>query len=393
MSERPIRVVALMESTAVSGPSKNLIEFARRAAQAEPGIPTVEVALVTYTRGMAESEFITAARAVGIRTFQLVERRRFDTRVIGELKRIVLDYSPDILQSHNIKSHFYVRITGLHRCFPWIVFNHGYTARDWLDRLYTQVDRWSLRAADHVIAVCQPFADRLSRRGIDRSRIRIQHNSVKPFVPPSPEEVDNKKRELGLADEAVVLCVGRLSSEKGHRDLLQAIALMAAMKDLPAFHLVLVGDGPEHQVLRETIRTLGIADRVTLTGHQTDVRSYYAMASVLALPSHSEGSPNVVLEAMAAGIPVVATAVGGVPEIIEHERTGLLVPPRTPPAMANAIARLLRDMSLRNSIGPAGRDHVRRDFTPEAYRRSLAVFYQQVRNSHPRSAAAGVQPK
>jgi glycosyltransferase involved in cell wall biosynthesis len=267
---------------------------------------------------------------------------------------------------------------GLHRRFPWVVFNHGYTKIDWKDRLYTQFDRWSLRAAWRVVAVCGPFADRLARRGVERSRIHIQHNAVKPFVAPPVEEVDTAASALGIARESVVLCVGRLSREKGHKDLLEAVALLAERQDLPEFRVVVVGEGPELESLQRAAKTLGVAERVILAGHRPDVRPYYAMASVLALPSHSEGSPNVVLEAMAAGIPVVATRVGGVPEIMEHERTGLIVPSRDPAAMADGIERLLRDPLLRTRLGTAGRERVSRDFTPEAYRRSLVGFYEEV---------------
>jgi glycosyltransferase involved in cell wall biosynthesis len=378
MSERPIRVVALMESTTVSGPAKNLIEFARRAAQPEAGIPTVHFHLVTYTRGDTESEFVIAAKAAGIPTFQLVENRRFDTKVLPELKRILADCAPDILQSHNIKSHFYIRMLGLHRRYPWVVFNHGYTNIDWKDRLYTQFDRWSLRAAHRVVAVCGPFADRLKRRGVDPAIIRIQHNSVKPFDRPAEEQCRVVLRELNITNEASVLCVGRLSSEKGHMDLLEAIGLLARMPDLPPYRVVLVGDGPERHALEQAAQRLQIADRVVFAGHKTDMRPFYATASILALPSHTEGSPNVVLEAMAAALPVVATRVGGVPEIMIEDQTGFIVPPRNPQAMADGIRRMLLDPELRKRTGAAGYDRVRHDFTPEAYRRSLAGFYREI---------------
>jgi glycosyltransferase involved in cell wall biosynthesis len=181
----------------------------------------------------------------------------------------------------------------------------------------------------------------------------------------------------------VVVSIGRLSTEKGHADLVRALSLVSKIPDVPPFRTIIVGDGPERERLRQLAVQTGIGDRITMTGHQTDVRSYYALASVFALPSHSEGSPNVVLEAMAAGVPVAATAVGGVPEIVEHDRTGLLVPARDPAAMAQAIGRLLRDKSLRRRLGEAGREHARREFTPEAHARSLRLFYWEVLDGYP----------
>jgi glycosyltransferase involved in cell wall biosynthesis len=115
-----------------------------------------------------------------------------------------------------------------------------------------------------------------------------------------------------------------------------------------------------------------------MPGHQPDMRAYYAIATLLALPSHTEGSPNVVLEAMAAGVPIAATTVGGVPEILEHGHTGLLVPARQPAAMAEAIRRLLEDSMLRTQLASAARHQVEVRFTPQTYYRSLVTVYQEI---------------
>ena len=201
---------------------------------------------------------------------------------------------------------------------------------------------------------------------------------MKSFNEPAPEQVAAVRQELGLSDELAIVCVGRLSTEKGHRDLLQAVAQLRRMPDTPPFRLILVGDGPEREHLTSDAARLDIADICSFAGHRNDVRPWYRVASVFALPSQSEGSPNVVLEAMSAGVPVIATAVGGVPEIMEDGVTGLIVPPRQARMMAEGLARLLRDESLRKKLGAAGRDHISRDFTPEAYVSSLANFYKQV---------------
>jgi glycosyltransferase involved in cell wall biosynthesis len=378
MTTDAIRVLALMESTNVSGPAKNIIEFARRARTPGNGRPPVHLSLITYVRGAGDSEFVVAAREAGITTFTIRERRAFDTSGIAQLKDIVLESNPDILQSHNIKSHFYVRLNGLYKRYPWVVFNHGYTSIDLKDRAYAQFDRWSLRRAFRVVAVCGPFANRLIARGVKADCIKIQHNSVKCFNEPAPEQVIAVRQELGLTDELAIVCVGRLSTEKGHRDLLEAAAQLRRISDVPRFRLVLVGDGPEREQLTSDAARLGIAEICSFAGHRNDVRPWYRVASVFALPSRSEGSPNVVLEAMSAGVPVIATDVGGVPEIMQDGVTGLIVRSQEAPMMAEGLARLLRDESLRKRLGTAGRDHVGRDFTPEAYVSSLANFYKQV---------------
>jgi glycosyltransferase involved in cell wall biosynthesis len=363
-----IRILAIMEAYSITGPAKNLIEFARRAGDTD-----LEFSIATYNRAPGDSAFAVAAKDAGIPTHTIFERRRFDMGVLPRLREIIQVDRPDIVQSHNVKSHFFVRLLGIPARLPWVAFNHGYTAQSTLDQMYSQLDYWSLRRAYRAVVVCQPFARALERRGVPRDRIHIQHNSVKPFTAPPAAEIDAIRRELGIK-LPVVLAVGRLSAEKGHADLLEAVARVSD----PPFQLVIVGDGPERCALDEQIARLRLEQRVVVPGQRLDLRPFYAAATLLALPSHSEGSPNVVLEAMAAGVPVAATNVGGVPEIIENERTGLLVPARNPDAMAAAIRRLLLAPEARCALAAAARREVEAHYTPDAYRSSMAGFYKEV---------------
>ena len=143
------------------------------------------------------------------------------------------------------------------------------------------------------------------------------------------------------------------------------------------FKLLIVGEGPEQANLTRAVTERNIASHVVFVGHVTDVAPFYAIADVLALPSHSEGSPNVLLEAMAAGLPVVATSVGGVPEIATSEVNALLVPARDPSAFAEALRRALTELELArtlksNAIARAG------EFSPESHAQSLIQIYQEL---------------
>ena len=388
MTRQTIRVLTLIESPTVTGPARNIIEFGKLGVVAEPDLPAVETMVVTYWRGAGESPVAAAARNAGLLVATILERRRWDTGVIPQLRRIIADYRPDILESRNIKSHFLVRMLGLHKRYPWVAWNHGYTERDWLDRAYSQLDRWSLQAAFRVVTVCRPFAETLERRGIDGRKITILHNFVKPFVPAPTEDVEGLRRSLGVQNRAVILAVGRLSSEKGHAILLQAAARLEKMNEAPDFRVVVVGDGPEQENLQRLTARLGIGQRIVMAGFQTDVRPYYCLSTLLALPSYSEGSPNVVLEAMAAGLPIAATAAGGVPEILEDGVTALMVPPGDPQAMAEVILRILRDKALASRLAAAARSCAQSKYTPQAYRRSLTGFYLATLEAASKSAAA-----
>jgi glycosyltransferase involved in cell wall biosynthesis len=377
--EHTIRVLALMEASTLSGPAKNLIEFARRAAQFREGLPRVEVSIVTFPRGDAESNtFLSAVKDAGLNVLAVPERRRFDIKTLRHLRALISEFRPDVIQSHNVKSSLFIRLLGVHRRYPWIAFHHGYTAIDWKDRLYNQCDRWSLRAAFANVAVCRRFAQQLEALGVSPQRIRIQHNSVRPFEPPPQQDVERLRSQLGIGPRRVVLAVGRMSHEKGHSDLLRAFAMLGGRESTKGWCLVLAGDGPERASLARLSAQLGLGDSVVFAGYRSDVPVFYALADLVALPSHTEGSPNVVLEAFAAGVPVLAMAVGGVPEIISHEQNGLLVPGGDIPEMAAAIERLLGDELLRSRLSAAGRDCAATLYLPETYCRSMLTMYERV---------------
>ena len=376
VTSSPIRVLTLIENATVTGPARNLIEFGKLA------MPDVQLTIVTYQRGPQPSALAQAARQDGLTVATVAERRRWDTQVFPQLRQVIAGIHPDLLETRNVKSHFLVRLLGLHKNYPWIAWNHGYTETSLLDRAYTQLDRWSLRGAYRVVTVCRPFADELAGLGVPRDRLTILHNSVKPFRPPPAQEVERLRGELNLQeDEKVVLSVGRLSREKAHADLVRAAAALKVKSGAPPFRIVIVGDGPEREPIAALAAKLGLADRITLAGFQRDTGPYYAIATAVAVPSHSEGSPNVVLEAMAAGLPIAATNVGGIPEILEKGVTGLMLPAGNPEAMAQALLRLLSERELRERLGAAARARAESAHTPDAYREALVKFYRETLQS------------
>ncbi|HWR53530.1 MAG TPA: glycosyltransferase [Bryobacteraceae bacterium] len=370
-----VRVLAFMEASTITGPAKNLFGFAVRARQAG-----TEVRIVAFERGLHSSPctFSKGAAEAGLAVDVIRERHAFDPRVLGQIKALVRDRRPDILQTHNLKSHFLIRFAGLHRPYRWIAFHHGYTTTDLKMRLYNQLNRWSLPSADRVVTVCGAFAADLRRTGVPADRIAVRHNTIQPFTPPAAEDVLALRQRLGIPDAAlVVFCAGRFSQEKAHADLIRAAASLSGLPDTPPFRLLLAGNGPERQALECLAAELGIREQVILCGHQDYLAPFYAVADVFALPSHSEGSPNVLLEAMAAGCAVAATSVGGVPEIAVNGETALLVPKGDPGALSHAIGRLLADEALRRRLGAQARAEVVR-FAPEAYCEAMLDLYRDV---------------
>jgi len=220
--------------------------------------------------------------------------------------------------------------------------------------------------------------------GVRREQIHVQHNSIRPEPAVNVEEIRALKKDLGIKDgERMILTVGRLSKEKAQMDLLRAYKnLSETHREIDA-RLVIVGDGPEREPLEAATASLGLGERVMFAGQVNNVQVYCAAADVLVNSSHSEGSPYVLLEAMAAGLPIVATAVGGVPEMIENNETALLVPAGEPQAMADAIARVLNDEQLAQRLSGNASASVALRFSPENYVRSLVEIYGQLLSARP----------
>jgi glycosyltransferase involved in cell wall biosynthesis len=387
LTNRPtIRVLALIEGSTVSGPAKNLFEFCR-VARTFSGGPVVDISVVTFQRSVAldcsrNTDLIDAARQADIAVERIPERFVFDAQVVSRLRKLAGQFRPDLIQTHAAKSHFLLRCSGLWKDTPWIAFHHGYTNTDFRSPIYNSLDRWSLQVPERIVTVSLATKQQLVKRGVPGERIAVLHNAVQSR--PLQSRVDaaalrQKKIDLGLSpDEKIILCVGRLSKEKAQIDMVSAMHhLRQRCPDL-AVRLTIFGDGPERERIAQAVRSAGLEKHVVFAGHLKDLAPYYEAADVVAIPSLSEGSPNVLLEAMAFGVPVAATRVGGIPEIVAHEDTALLVPARDSAAMAAAIDRLLSDPGTASALARRARNKVETEYSPESRGNSLVHIYADV---------------
>lgn len=230
------------------------------------------------------------------------------------------------------------------------------------------VDRVTSPLADLVLVNAQAIADVLTtRERLDPAKIRVLENGVDlsrfaQVVPPS--------------GPPRLICVARLDPIKAHVDLLAALPPLLAR--WPALTLDLVGDGPMRGPLEEKARALGVAGSVRFLGARTDVPQLLAGAHVFVLPSLSEGMPGSVLEAMASGLPVVATRVGGTPEIVEEGKTGLLVEAGNPEALSRALSVVVEDPQLAGDYGEAGARRAKERYTREAFIKRHEALYEEV---------------
>ncbi len=379
-----VRAVAIVEAKSVTGPAKNLIRFASNNKD------RLAFHFLTYARTKLEAEaeqhtnvFIEEARKAGIPVSILWERSRFDKNLPNELVRSIRSLQPQFVQTHSVKSHYLFSRIARTVDLPWIAFHHGYTHEDLKMRLFNRLDRFSLRKAKSVVTVCQAFARDIQQYGIPAERIHVLHNSLdtgwmnRPGITDQAAEL--RASLTGGKEVSVFLCVGRFSNEKGHRVLLEAVELLRASLESQnkpsAFKLLLIGDGLLRKTLEQQVRDRHLESLVLFAGQQHEVRPYFAAADALVLPSLSEGSPNVLLEAMSARVPVVATDVGGVSEIVSDGDTALLVPPNHPAKLAKALERLLENPELRARLSARAQRRLVEHFSPAKYDQRLFDIY------------------
>lgn len=380
-----MRVLSIVEGTWVTGPIKPLMMFAALARQGGDGRPAVDLSLVTTARAKGAQTpsnlLLTAAAEAAIHVDVLRERRAWDVRVLTQLCRVIESHRPDIVETHQVKCHFMLGQALLwrriRRDFAWIAYHHGYTRASVKLRLYERLDRWSLRKPDRIVTVCKPFAAELVRNGAPGDRVAVIPNTIESRPMPSDAEIAALRRQWRLdAEDGVILSVGRLSPEKGHVDLIAAFKRWLTISPpRRRFTLLMVGDGPDRQQLERAAADLG--DRVRFLGHQAEVWPLYFIADIFVLPSHSEGSPLVLLEAMAAQRAIVATAVGGVPETVEDDVSAVLVPPRDVEQLQAALRHLSADRDRRTRLGRSALGALEK-FSPEAYRDRILALYRDV---------------
>ena len=240
--------------------------------------------------------------------------------------------------------------------------------------LVAQLHRKIYARMDLIVAVSQDIAEKLAAIGVPRDKVRVVCNGVDRRFQPGDRQAARRRLDLQAGD-FIALFVGLLIPIKGLDILVEALA----KSQTGELVCLLVGDGPLLSELQQQAADLGVGDRLRFVGRQPsdEIPDWMAAADVLVLPSRSEGRPNVVLEAQSCGIPVVATAVGGTPELVQDGETGLLLEPDDPQALAAAIDRLRSDSGLRDRLVQAGREQAA-TLTWAASAEQMADIYRDV---------------
>ena len=367
----PARLVLLLEDLKFGGTQRQTLELARGLdhRRFRPEIWTMD----------AGEDLEPLAREWGIPVVRFSNHTKPGPADLARVWLRLRKAPPDLLMTLTALPNIWGRILGRGARTPLVVGNvRGLSHQD-------QHERWLWPLTDHIICNAHKLKDILNKScKIPSSRITVIPNGVDTdfFRPGSPAP----------GRRPVILCVARLAPVKDHATLIRAFQML--LRDHPDAELWLVGDGPLEPTIRESVQQTLPAGRVRLLPGRPDVRPLLEQAQLLVLSSRQEAFPNVILEAMSMGLPVAATKVGGIPEMVSHGETGWLAPPGNPAALAAAMSQLLGDPETRLTFGRAARQRVERHFSLAAMVRGheevfakLLAQRAQARTFHPENKA------
>ncbi|HLG29158.1 MAG TPA: glycosyltransferase, partial [Candidatus Brocadiales bacterium] len=359
-------------SVQIGGAEKVIMTLSK--SMKDSAFDSIVASFVTF--GEPEGEFIEETKRLGIET-RIITTKKKCHFILSELIRNLFDLCR-LLRKENIKllhTHGYkADIIGLMASkilnIPIVSTAHGWTACSKNVKLYESLDRFVLRFFDKVIAVSDSVKERLLKSHISPQKIEKIYNAIELKVHTPNSELPTPNSELHIG------AIGRLSIEKGLNYFLEAGK--EVISRYPQTRLLIVGDGPERQNLEIMAERLAIKDKVIFCGFQKDIGKIYSILDVVVLSSVTEGLPLTLLEALAHEKPVVATKVGGVPELIKDGETGILVNPKDSLKLANGILKILDNPEEAKDLAIRGRKLVEEKFNIKSMDERLEKLYYEV---------------
>ncbi len=363
-----ITVANLAASPFLGGPERQMLGLACALA------PSIKPVFLCLREGGKSQPFMDA---LGRHGHDVVSLRRNYPHLVGVVREVAARLravSAQVLLTHGYKADIIGLPAARMAHIPVVMVSRGWTSATRRVRFYEKIDRCALRMADHVVCVSEGQARKVRAARVPPERVSVIRNAIDTT---RFDTIDDKAATLlhGLFPDKmrhIVLAVGRLSPEKGFEILVGAAAKVCALREDVGF--ALIGEGPMLRSLQKQIASLNLQRSFILAGFRGDVDRLLPHASCLAQSSYTEGMPNVILEAMAASVAVVATDVGGTPELVVDGETGLLVPAASADAMAEAILKVLDDSMERARMGAAARERIEEHFTFAAQ----AVTYERL---------------
>lgn len=365
-----LRILHLRDSERLCGPGKII----RDCIRANPD-PRITFRLAAFGPVDRNGLLLALSRLVPVNG--LPARRRDLWRAAREAERIVRAEHVDLIHAHDFKANVVGLVAARRAGIPIVSTSHGKIPISAKARLYCALDGQLLRRMDLVFAVSAMMARQLHGEGVPGNRLVMARNGIMLSEHPFGHRSDTLLREGVLqAGEIAIGHVGRVSPEKGVVPLVKTFARIAAA--YPEAKLVIAGDGPDIERARHAAAERSLNGRIVFLGYREDIANLYGALDLFVLNSTTEGLPNAVLEAMAFGVPVIATAVGGTPEVVHDGDTGILIPASQPAALLQAIRSVLDDRPAAAERARRARTLIEREFDMVRLSHSINELYRRV---------------
>lgn len=366
-----MNILHVRASNFYGGPERQLHFHAREAEGSAH-----RVIIASFLEEGEEPAFITRIREDGLPTHCFDVRSAYDTSQVRQIRRYLREQEIDILCSHDHRSTVLGWLAARNDPARWIAFSRGFTLTNAKVRLYQTAEKLLTRRAAHVVAVSEAQKQKLRKLFIKDEHITVARNAIDVETLRAVPAVDLRERFGFAEDDLIFVAAGRFSIEKCQEMIIRATAKL--LPRLPHLRFILFGMGFELEKMRALTRRLGVDSQVLCPGFEHDMLGCLKGADALINASSTEGLPNIVLEALAFEIPIVATAVGGVPEIVEDGRTGTLIPPLDEASLMRAIEATAGNMERARSMARAGLEFARRECTFARQFEVLSSVYERV---------------
>ncbi len=365
-----MKVLHLISSNGLYGAERVILNLA-----SYNGFPVTVAALKNIHN--PHLEIIAEANRMGIKTAIFESSGRFDIKTIFRVRDYLKKEQIDLIHTHNYKSD----ILGFFASFltgkKWVATNHVWHGNDHKLKIYESIDAFILRFGTIIFAVSDEIREILIKKNINRNKVKVIHNGIDISAFNMPCDEEKLRQSLKIYNhEKVVSIVGRLSEEKGHQVFLNAAKeVLQKEKDVK---FLIVGGGSLAEILKQQVQRMGLEKQVIFTGIRQDIPQIYAISDILVNASSIEGLPMTILEAMAAKVPIIATPVGAVPQVITNGQNGMLVAVGDEVALAQSIIELLRSSHKSQLLAQEAYRDVNEKFSVVTMARKYKTFYEEI---------------
>ena len=329
---------------------------------------------------LCQGPFVDLGTQYGFKSSLIPMRNRLDITTVKPLRRYIRDNNIDVVHTHGVRANLVARMAARREGVPVVTTVHSILDYDYDSSLKSSFARLitslTNRNTEHFIAISDAIAEDIRSMGVSADKITVIHNGVDVTRFSATLNTAAMRKELKLEeDRKTITMVARLHPVKGHEFFLAA-ARRIIDAGCPAQFLI-IGEGNQRAVIEEQVRQLGLEAVVRMPGYFSHVEDIYGVSDILCVPSIMEGLGLVVLEAFYFGVPVVASRIGGIPEIIKDGENGLLVEPRDEKGLAEAVIKLLKDPELADKFRQRGRETFN-NFSQDTMAPRVEVIYEQV---------------